>query len=57
MTCIHIGKRCLVYLKSYQFPFQITGGSSGIGKAMAKEAIRRGAVVSIMARNNVWEKM
>ncbi|XP_071172653.1 3-ketodihydrosphingosine reductase-like isoform X1 [Mytilus edulis] len=30
----------------------ITGGSSGIGKAMAKEAIRRGAVVSIMARNS-----
>ncbi|CAC5424892.1 KDSR [Mytilus coruscus] len=31
----------------------ITGGSSGIGKAIAKEAIRRGAVVSIMARNTM----
>ena len=34
--------------------FQITGGSSGIGKELAAEAIRRGAeVVTIVARTEV----
>lgn len=33
---------------------QITGGSSGIGKAVAKEALKRGAgVVTILARDKV----
>ena len=33
---------------------QITGGSSGIGKCLAAEAIRRGAaVITLVARNNV----
>ena len=36
------------------FLLQITGGSSGIGKAVAKEALLRGAeVVTILARNEV----
>ena len=34
--------------------FQITGGSSGIGKELAAEAIRRGAeAVTIVARTEV----
>lgn len=35
------------------FFFQITGGSSGIGKALAIEAVKNGANVTIMARNEV----
>ena len=35
---------------------QITGGSSGIGKALAAEALNRGAaVVTIVARNEVLQ--
>lgn len=29
----------------------VTGGSSGIGKAVALEAVRRGASVTLLARN------
>ena len=29
----------------------VTGGSSGIGKAIALEAVRRGASVTLLARN------
>ena len=32
---------------------QITGGSMGIGKALALESARRGASITIMARNMV----
>jgi short-subunit dehydrogenase len=32
---------------------QITGGSSGIGKALAIEAVKRQANVSLLARNKV----
>ena len=36
------------------FSLQITGGSSGIGKAVAAEALNRGAaVVTLLARNKV----
>ena len=42
-----------LYLSAF-FVFQITGGSSGIGKALARESLRRGAaVVTILARNKV----
>ena len=37
----------------FSYNFQITGGSSGIGKALALEAARQGASVTIMARNMV----
>ena len=38
----------------FLFLFQITGGSSGIGKELAAEAIRRGAeAVTIVARTEV----
>ena len=34
--------------------YQITGGSSGIGKSLAAEAIRKGAaVITLVARNEV----
>ena len=42
---------CMLVFFSYNF--QITGGSSGIGKALALEAARQGASVTIMARNMV----
>lgn len=32
-------------------PFQITGGSSGIGKSLAVEAVQRGANVTLIARD------
>ena len=33
--------------------FQVTGGSSGIGKEVAIEAVKRGANVTLLARNEV----
>ena len=33
--------------------WQITGGSSGIGKAVASEAAKRGAHITLLARNQV----
>lgn len=33
--------------------FQITGGSSGIGKEIAIEAVKHGANVTLLARNEV----
>jgi 3-dehydrosphinganine reductase len=32
---------------------QITGGSSGIGKAVAIEVVKRGASVTLLARDEV----
>lgn len=32
---------------------QITGGSSGIGKAVAVEVVKRGASVTLLARDEV----
>lgn len=37
----------------YLLLFQVTGGSSGIGKAIAVEAAKRGASITLLARNQV----
>ena len=47
---MHYMYACLFF---FSYNFQITGGSSGIGKALALEAARQGASVTIMARNMV----
>ena len=38
------------------FLFQITGGSSGIGKAIAEIVIKAGANVTLLARNEVCNR-
>ena len=46
--------RAAIGVTAVAFFFQITGGSSGIGKELAAEAIRRGAeAVTIVARTEV----
>lgn len=46
---------CLVTMLRAPAPrVQVTGGSSGIGKAVAKEALKRGAaMVTLLARDKV----
>ena len=39
-------------VRYYHNELQVTGGSSGIGKYLAIEAIKKGANVSIFARNS-----
>lgn len=43
--------QCTVLSMSLTSRDQVTGGSSGIGKAVALEAVRRGASVTLLARN------
>lgn len=38
------------------FNFQVTGGSSGIGKCIAIECYRQGAFITLVARDEVSKK-
>lgn len=38
------------------FKFQVTGGSSGIGKAIAIECYRHGAFITLVARDEVSKR-
>lgn len=65
MACFYysVYQEIVIFAWVYVWPFmiwcllifflQITGGSSGIGKALAIEAVKNGANVTIMARNEV----
>lgn len=49
----HLDVCCNAFVIPFHFA-QITGGSSGIGKCLAVDAIKRGvAAVTIVARNKV----
>ena len=52
-SCTTVYYALHVCMLVFSYNFQITGGSSGIGKALALEAARQGASVTIMARNMV----